>query len=573
MTALIGFLCLSGVARATDVTAYVDRTQVVTGHSIQLTVSIQGERGEVDIDPIKDFKVVPRGTSTSVQIVNERVSREINFNYTLIPLKSGTLTIPPLTVTTRGKRFQTQEIIITASESENSGHASDDITVSARVNNPAPYIGQPIIYTFELANAIQIRDPQFQKPEFSGFIAEDIEDSQTYKSIIKGRPYQVSRLKYVLIPIRSDRLTIKPGTLHFDLVRRRRGPGVFSFDSFFNNGFLGNAELEPRILKTDPVTVDVVPLPEYSGNVPFSGLVGKFDVKAEIETSQLRVGDSATLSVSIEGSGNIKDAASPELKIPENFKIYKDTPEEKIQLDMEVGYTGKKIFRSALVPVADGRYLFEPIQLVYFDVKKGAYVTKSTTPFSVNVSAALKKDELEIYSGSENNSNKMKKKVEFTGRDILSLKEDISALETEPALSVLGFISCLLAPAILFIAVIFTHRRVRKSNEPAVIMAEKADKCLKEACGRHELKEDFLLCLNKAIVFTVLSKAGKQGESLTYAEAKDILQSAGCAMEVCDKAASLLEKVESLRYGGNLMNDRDKEHLLDETKRLLEALK
>ena len=74
---------------------------------------------------------------------------------------------------------------------------------------------------------------------------------------------------------------------------------------------------------------------------------------SEIENTRLAVGDSTTLTVTVQGRGNIMDAQAPQPALPEGLKTYADTPEEQIRLGAD-GYEGKKVFRTALVPVQAG---------------------------------------------------------------------------------------------------------------------------------------------------------------------------------------------------------------------------
>jgi hypothetical protein len=552
----------------------VDTTQIRLGESLQLTVSISGNGGDVDISPIKNFKVISRGTSTNYQITNGQSSFEIRYNYTLIPLKDGRLSIPPLPVESGGKLYKTQEIIVQVSKrgQETQGNAgnSRDVFIEAGVSEEAPYEGQQIIYTFMLYHAVQIANGKIRNLEFPGFSAKEIEARKPFRTVISGREYIANEVKYVLIPLNPGEKIIAPATLEYDLVVRRHRQRGNLFDSFFNDSFL-NRELEPRVLTTEQIKVDVKPLPPYDGDVKFSGLVGKFNIRAELESDAMKVGDSATLSLAINGTGNIMDAEEPEIKLPENFKIYKDNPEEDIKLGAS-GYSGKKTFRMALVPVKEGNYALEKVRFSYFDTSKGAYEILSTPNLSLRVSPSEKKDELEIVSAPVSEAGGLKRKVEFTGRDILPLKEEIDALETRSTLSVSRFIFFLLIPVLLCLGVRIAFVFNRKGDDPAYLMAERAEKALKDACKIEESGEAFFSCLYKSVISAILSKARTKGESLTYTEAEQILRSAGYSEEITKQAAALLEKIESAQYSGLNMDKDFREKLLDETKKLVRVL-
>lgn len=211
---ILFFFIPTALAHAFEIQAVVDRTQTILSESIQLTVTMSGGEGNIDVSGIQDFKVISRGTSSSMRIVNGRVSREFSCNYTLIPLQEGQLKIPPLSVESGGKTYRTREIIVQVlKESKRSISSSRDIFVEARVSDPNPFVGQQIIYNFKLYNAVQIANAKLQKPEFSGFTVKEIEDRQSYKKVISGREFMVTDLKIVLVPLNAHKMIVEPAVL------------------------------------------------------------------------------------------------------------------------------------------------------------------------------------------------------------------------------------------------------------------------------------------------------------------------------------------------------------------------
>jgi len=572
MLILLLGLMLPGMAMSAEVRAFVDRTNASLGESLQLTVSIRGAGGDVDISPIRDFKVISRGTSSNYEMINGRTSWEMSYNYTLIPLKEGRLLIPPLRVSTDGEIRQTKEIIVEVVK-RGGGKAEDrDLFCEANVSNPNPYEGEQFVYTFKFYTAAQIaRGANFQKPSFSGFTAKNIEGEKTYQSVVAGRGYTVSELSYILVPMGPGEKIIEPAVLECNVVKSRSRSGS-TFDSFFSDPFFGRGSLDPKILRTESLKVNVKPLPPYNGDAKFSGLVGRFDIQAKVENNRLKVGDSTTLSLTVQGTGNIMDAEDPEIKVPqESFKVYRDSPEESIQTGAN-GYSGKKVFRTAIVPVKAGQYFLEPIRIAYFDVSKGQYETRSTQPVSLMVSPSGEKDKPEVFSAPLPGGTSVKKKVEFTGRDILPLKESLDSLENRRTLAPSRFALFLLTPAFLFLAVKAILIKTRKSDDPARLMAERAEKALKSACSHEASGEEFLSCLYLSLISVIFSKAKTKGESLTYTEAADILRSCGYADDIAKQAAALLEKIESAKFGGVTMNKEFKEKLFSETKEIVRSL-
>jgi len=576
---LLAMLILLSVPRSSlpaDVRAFVDRTSLSPEESVRLTVTCEGNDATVDIAPIKEFKVMSRGTSSSVQIINGKVSREVSYNYMLFPLKEGRLTIPPLTVIAEGQSQKTQPIAVTVSKKSRGDEITDIVFVEATVSDETPFEGQQVIYTFKLFRQIQIANAKFQKPAFTGFTAKEIGDQTSYSAIVSGRQYNVTAVSFVLIPINAGEKTIEPATVECDILKPRQGRRTSPFDSFFDDPFFGRNTAEPRILRSRPLTLQVKPLPPYSGSVPFSGLVGEFDISAQLDNPSLSVGDSTTLSVKIKGKGNIMDAEEPVMTVPDGFKTYKDNPQENIQWDT-TGASGEKIFRIALVPIEQGSYRLPPIQLNYFDISGGRYRIRSTAAITVSVMPSKDKETVKTFSSPETILPSIKKKVEFTGRDILPLNESLDALESQKPLPFMAFILLILAPMILYLGSKGIGWLMGKDTHPAVQMAQRSEKALKIArktckSDSSDSQNEFLTCLYRALVSCILSRAGITGESLTYHEAQELLRSRGYSVEVGEKASVLLERIESAKFGGFSGKTIEKKALFHETETFIRRL-
>lgn len=561
-----------GLLRAEEaqVRASVDRTRVAVGESIQLKVTITGEDGEVDVSPIQDFEILSRGSSTNINMVNGQFSRENSYIYTLMPSKSGQMTVPPLPVRTNGKTLRTEAIKVTVTQSSEPDRAEDrDVFVEARVSNETPYEGQQIVYSFRLYQTVQIANAKFQEPSFSGFTAKRVEDQRTFETLVSGREYHVTELNFVLLPLSTNPQRIEPAILHCDVMRaggRRR-------QSLFNDPFFGinGRRFETRRFATDPVTVSVQPLPPYKGDGRFSGLVGKFDIESKIESRQMRVGDSTTLSIVIRGSGNVMDAEEPAIPVSDAFKVYQDAPEESVRLEPS-GYSGQKVFRMALVPVNPGEYQLDSARLVYFDPSRGEYVDKSTQPFDLKVLPAQAKDQLAVFSAAPPGVTGQKDRVVFTGRDILPLKENPDALKTRRPMSGGLFLLLLIIPPAVFGMVKTTMRLTRKSDDPSRIMLERSEKAFREAEAAESGGEAFFSPLHRSVVSAIFAKAGTLGEALTHAEVRSTLNDGGAAPQTVAMALVILETIESARFGGMNLDPEDRQTLLNQTRKLRKAL-
>jgi hypothetical protein len=567
-------ILIPAAASAASVKALVDQNQVIIGESIQLGVSISGVKGSVEMPALADFKVIPRGTSTSFQFINGQSSREIIHNYTLIPLKKGKFVIPSIPVKTKEGVLKTEAIALNVLDRPSNAAETRNLFVSAEVSNPQPYEGEQIIYTFKLHNAVRMANVRFKQPDFDGFSAKQIEGTQSSQTLINGRQYEVHQLSFVLVPLRAGETTIHPATLTGDILQRRSRRPRSAFDSLFNDSFFQGMNAKPVVLHSQPVAVIVKALPAPVDELPFSGLVGDFQLHADLENAELMVGDSTTLALTIKGRGNIMDAQAPEIKVPESFKVYEDAPEDNIQVGLS-GFSGQKVFRQALVPIQKGRFTLPPIQLSYFNTATRQYETLQTEPLEVSVAPSTIQEPLASYKAPAATPPSFKQQVEFSGRDILPLKEDIEALKSRAPLPFWLLSLLLVIPFFLYAAAISTIRLTRKKTDPASQMAARAQSALSEA--QHALTSEaasqtFADSLYRCLKAAIFARAGRQGESLTTSEAKDMLSSQGLAEPIASEAAQMLERLEAAGYGGRDLTQTDRRALLSETKAIIKKL-
>jgi hypothetical protein len=533
---------------------------------VRLEVRVSGGKGDVDISPITDFKVHSRSTGSSVQIINGHMTREVLYNYMLIHLREGELTIPPLTVQVKGKPYRTEPITITVTDPPPNAGANSPrekrIWVTADLSEISPYAGQQITYTFRFYNSIQIDDAKFQPPEFTGFSAKKIEERNSYRKVINGREFTVIEVHYILTPLAQGPLTIDPAALHVGIVRRDRRRSRSPFDDFFSRGVV-----EPRVLRTDPIEIAARPLPPLPPPGKFSGLVGRFDITAEIESSDLKVGDSSTLTITVQGEGNIMDAQIPAVEFPGAFKSYADNPEEEITLNPK-GIQGKKVFRTALVPVDPGQYTLPPIELIYFDVEKEDYRTLAAELPAIKVApaATAQAQPLTVTPGP---LPLLKKRVAFTGRDILPPKESLEAIGSRTPLGWPLFFLLLAGPALAFGFVELVRHLRRPETGATALMKIKARQALKNASKN---KKELLSSLYQALTAAIFSAAGRTGEALTWKEAEAMLLESNISERDACKAAKLLSTIESSKFSGARLHKKQNRKLLKQTRKMVRKL-
>ncbi len=547
--------------------ARVDANQISQDRSLTLNVVVKGGDALVDTSVIKGFKVVPRGTSTSVSIINGAYSKSVTHQYLLMAERPGSLTIPPLPVTLDGEIVYTDEIRVEVVKGQVTQTASRDVFARSTLSSTTLVPGQQAIYTFRLYSAVQVANPRLAHPEFRGFSVKQAPNQESFNETVDGRSYTVTELTYVLVAEKPGELEIEPSIVTCDIPAAGQN-SPFS-DPFFGNRLFSRGRHETRRFRTESFKVTVNPMPAPEKGVNFSGLVGHFSLGAGLDRASVRAGDSVTLTVTVSGTGNVMDAAIPVVTVPDSFKVYDDVPQEKITLTQE-GYQGDKTFKRAIVPMAAGDFSLEPVTLTYFNTDTQDYETLSTPPLALAVEPAAQGSAPAAPAPSSMGPEQgvQKQTVEFTGDDILALKEGTGVLVDHRSLSLGRFVLLLALPLVLLIVFRVANYFFKQEESFASLMEQRARQALK-AAGKPDLPDhEFFRNLYTALVAKVRSRADLPGETITAGEISQILSGAGCGDGQIQEAIAVLNDIESARYGGALFDAGLKKNLLQRVKQL-----
>ena len=196
-----------------------------------------------------------------------------------------------------------------------------------------------------------------------------------------------------------------------------------------------------------------------------------------------------------------------------------------------------------------------PVALTFFNPAKGEYETVKTEALELKAEASEVVEQLEAAVAAPPDGKAAKSKVEFTGRDILPLKDGLDALEPAKSVELGKFALYLASPPFFYLAVLAFLRFKRKKDDPASIMAKRAEEALKNADNSGDDSEKRLASLHRALLSAIFFKGGVKGESLTGMEAIEMLEKSGVDSETAEEASDLLTKIESARYGGAKGNE------------------
>ena len=152
-------------------------------------------------------------------------------------------------------------------------------------------------------------------------------------------------------------------------------------DPFFANPFSQFGERREVEIKSDPVALEVKPLPP-SAPPGFSGAIGNFTMTTDAKPKSVQVGDPITVTSTITGRGNFDRVGAPVIEDERGWHKY--PPSSKFAKDDEVGISGTKTFETVLSP-NEKKQSLPVMEFAYFDPVKEHYATLRSDPIAINV--------------------------------------------------------------------------------------------------------------------------------------------------------------------------------------------
>ncbi len=202
------------------------------------------------------------------------------------------------------------------------------------------------------------------------------------EEIIYGRPYAYTEIKTALFGATPGETQITPAQVRYQ-VRSMDDMDPFS-PNFLQNFIAGNMARSPETATTQPLSVAILPFPEAGKPDDFIGLAGSCSIKSAVDRHQLKVGEAANLTITIEGVGNIKSMTPPQLPKMPAFKTFDLITSLDISKANDV-VQGKKSFKTVLIPRMSGTQTIPAISISYFNPVSQRYERVQTAQIQLSV--------------------------------------------------------------------------------------------------------------------------------------------------------------------------------------------
>jgi hypothetical protein len=434
MLLFVALFCFSSsiMAQNNGFIARANRTEVPLNQVVQVTYTFENVDQENFKPPSFDpFISLGQSQSSSMNFINGKMSKSISFIFTLRPTKEGSFEIPAATATVNGKNVKSNPInikVVAATASTNPGYPpapnpsgqtngsiqdqiKENLFLKAIPSKTTVYEGEQISLTYKVLYLVDVQDYGIIKePTFNGMLSQNIEltDEQSQRNIenFNGKQFYSNQFRqYAVFPTRSGNYTIDPMEVDW-LVSIERN----------TRSFFRQYEQVKYSSKSNPVKINVKPLPTANKPQDFNGVVGSdFTFSVEYDKTESSVDDPITLKIKIAGKGNIKLIGAPQFELPTSFEVYDPEIKESISQGAFT-ISGSKSFDYLIVPRGGGEFQFPDITFSYFDLKTERYVTKTSK-------GPLVKIEGKAFDPNNTSYQPVsKEEVELLGEDIKYIK-------------------------------------------------------------------------------------------------------------------------------------------------------
>ena len=351
--------------------------------------------------------------------------------------------------------------------------------------------------------------------------------------------------RVALFPTSAGTKTLEPLTLETQVRVQRRSRSLFGDP--FGRGLFGSRV--PVVVESNPVEIEVLPLPKAGRPDAFTGLVGRLEVSASIARTEAETNNALTYRLEVSGTGNIRTLPEPELGFPSDVEVYPPDVRERVE-PTEDGVRGSKIFEYVIVPRAPGQVTIPAVKLAYFDVDAGTYAVAASDPITLTVAG-------DPVAGPAGPAGRLRTGVDLERQDIRFIRIAMPGFRSVGGSLVrsVGFWVIALVPMIAVAGAVAARRHQdRLTGDVAYARRRRASRLAKQRLARAEsLRSPDRHRAFHAEVGRALQ--GFLGDKLNLAEAGLIrdeirarLTSRGVAPEVIDAYRGCLEDCDRQRF-------------------------
>ncbi len=367
-------------------TAEFEPALITKGQSTVYRVVLNALQQSVDWPesiPVPDGCTVRQGASGELlQSLGGPIVPRTTFLYHLTPSSNGTFTVPAYTVRARGANVQIPAATVTVVPP-----GSTPVEPAPRIQLQAKgnefFVGQNI--------DLQVLFPG--RPD--GTVETLSQVNMVGDGLIVDHNFRAQRVE-----TRVENGVSRPMFIYEALVTpMRAGPTTVTAQGYtFGNRFQGMIVITGpatlpggmpayKLVDSEPLPLNILPLPRQSELPGFTGAIGSFSVDPPaLSTNRVRAGDLLTLTVTVRGQGNPERMLPPEIPPQPQWQVF---PAHKDNtLPAIIRQRGSVQFQYKLIPLDASLTATPAIPFCTFDPGARRYVDLTVQPQPITVEAS-----------------------------------------------------------------------------------------------------------------------------------------------------------------------------------------
>jgi len=575
--------------------------RVVMGQPFQISFVVTAPTQGTDfrVPEMEHFEILAgpfTARSTSTSMINGQRSSSVTarYTYTLMPRRVGTFTIPSASITVGGQRHTSTGLRIevlpadaqvpaqqqqgaqqgaTQQNQPRNEISDENLFIRTIVSRTTVYEQEVVLLTYRLYSTLNIVNAGARSmPNFRGFMRNDLDITrQLTLENFRGRNYTtVDLFSTVLYPQRAGTIEIEPA--EFDVVIRveNTAPRRSIFDSFFDT----HTNVQ-RTVTAPRARITVNELPTANRPANFGGTVGNFRMNSSISAQEVNVNEAITMSITIEGTGNMRMIATPSVRIPESFERF----DPRVINDFRPtpsGVSGRKTVEYLFIPRHSGDFEIPSVEFSFFDLQTRTFKTLRTPTYAINVlrgdGTTAPTTVAETFLGRE--------EVRQLARDIRHIRtNDFTFVpEQTPKVGSLASWLMFLVPLVLtLLAFIVLSKQAKENANISLVKNKKANKMarkrlkLAQKLLNEGKKDQFYDEVLKAVWNYLSDKMSIPLSSLTKDNVEAELKSRQVDETHIKQLMEILNTCEFARYAPN-SGQQEMGNLFDETVRVISDL-
>lgn len=586
LLAVIGLLVLPGTGRTQntpdiEVSVSINRDTIGLDETALLEIVVSGNTQDLPgprLPTLPMFEVYSQGRSSNFSIVNGKIESSVTYRYLILPKKEGSYPIEPIAVIHQNRRFKGNSVSLTVLDqgtsapqsleeqaSDDSGR-SRDLFLEATVDNKNPYVNEQVTLSLKFYIAVQFYgSPQLTGPTTTGFWTEVLRNTAPYHQKVGGRTYRVLERKYALFPTQTGVLQIGRAAITTTVAkqRRRRDP----FDIF---GAIGRGE--DVTVRSNPIRVEVKPLPEEGRPDGYSGTIGQFSISARADKTKVEVNQPVTVEFRIRGVGNIKSVAEPTIPEMDDFRVYRASSSESVSKPKDkIG--GTKIFEEVFIPRRDGRLEIPSVSMSFFDPARGRYETVRTQPIKLTVTPATgaAAEYQTPYAGPDQTLGARPREIRFI-KDAPGDLQPVGRILSNSTLYVVVNAASVL---LLVVSVVMRVRREKLAGDIGYARARGASKQARKRLARArelantETAEAFHAESSQVVLSYIADKLNVSPHGLTTDKVADLLRGRAAEDGLVKDTVDFLKQCDFARFAPSSVSPEDITRTLKDAEELM----